>query len=206
MNYSLHQKFTEYGLVDISTICPNIQVSLKYASTDNFMGINMYGDLDKAYLVPEIAEMLKKAQSLLQNIHPGFSLLIYDAARPLSIQQKMFNHVKGTPQEKYIANPNVNGGGYHNYGIAVDLTIIDEHSQQPFDMGSEFDCFDEISNVGNEDLLVQKNLISHEAVQNRTLLKTIMEQVGFEQNPDEWWHFQKYSKEELQKRYKLLCF
>lgn len=205
MNYSLHQKFTEYGLVDVLTICPTIQVSLKYASTDNFMGINMYGKLDKAYVVPEIAEMLKKAQFLLQSIHPGFSLLIYDAARPLSIQQKMFNYVKGTPQEKYIANPGINGGGYHNYGIAVDLTIIDKNSQ-PLDMGSEFDCFNEISNVGNEYLLVQKNLISLEAVHNRTLLKTTMERVGFEQNPDEWWHFQKYSKEELQKRYKLLSF
>ena len=139
MNYSLHQKFTEYGLVDVLTICPTIQVSLKYASTDNFMGINMYGKLDKAYVVPEIAEMLKKAQFLLQSIHPGFSLLIYDAARPLSIQQKMFNYVKGTPQEKYIANPGINGGGYHNYGIAVDLTIIDKNSQ-PLDMGSEFDA------------------------------------------------------------------
>ena len=205
MNYSLDQKFTEFGLVDISTICSTIQVSLKYASTDNFMGINMYGDLNRAYLVPEIAKMLRDAQLLLQNIHPNFSLLIYDAARPLSIQQRMFDIVKNTSQEKYVANPNVNGGGYHNYGVAVDLTIIDENSK-PLDMGSEFDCFDEISNVGNEDILVQKNLISPEATQNRLLLKTIMEQVGFEQNPDEWWHFQKYSREELQGRYPLLNF
>ena len=42
------QKFKEMGFVDVQTLDPTIQVDLKYSSTDNFMGINMYGDLHKA--------------------------------------------------------------------------------------------------------------------------------------------------------------
>ena len=48
--------------------------------------------------------------------------------------------------------------------------------------------------------------MSREAYENRMMLKHLMEGVGFEQHPDEWWHFQKYSKEELVRRFRLLDF
>lgn len=201
---NLEQKFREYGLVDIAALDPSILVELKYSTTDNFTHQDMYGVLEKAYFVPEIAEMLVSVQRSLKEIHPEYSLIVYDAARPMSIQSYMFSLVAGTDQEKYVASPD-NGGGYHNYGVAVDLSVLGADGE-PLDMGCPFDCFDAISNVGNEAHYVETGQMSAEALENRRMLADLMLQAGFEQNPDEWWHFQKYSKPELMKRYKLLDF
>lgn len=200
----LERRFREYGLVDIATVDPSIVVELKYTDTDNFTRRDMYGPLERAYFVPEIARMLAGVQRELRAKHPGYSLVIYDAARPMSIQAYMYALVEGTDQEKYVASPD-NGGGYHNYGVAVDLSILDSEGR-PLDMGSPFDCFDAIANVGNEAFYVETGRMSREAMENRRMLADLMLAAGFEQNPDEWWHFQKYDKAELMKRYRLLDF
>lgn len=200
----LEQKFREYGLVDIATLDPSIAVELKYSTTDNFTGRDMYGVLEKAYFVPEIAEMLTRVQRSLKALHPDYSLIVYDAARPMSIQTYMFSLVAGTEQEKYVASPD-HGGGYHNYGVAVDLSVLGADGE-PLDMGCPFDCFEPIANVGNEAYYVSAGQMTSEAFENRKMLAGLMLDAGFEQNPDEWWHFQKYSKPELMKRYKLLAF
>ena len=196
-------KFKEYGLVDISTVCPDIRVELKYTTTDNFTGHDVYGDLVKAYFVPEVAEMLSRVQARLTDLRPGWHLLIYDAARPLSTQRYMFEFVKGTPQEKYVADPSVRG--FHNYGVAVDLTMEDA-SGRPVDMGSGFDEFTERSNVGHEDELVAAGKITPEARDNRAFLAGLMAEGGFDPNPDEWWHYQKYTLEVAARRYPALDF
>ena len=73
----------------------------------------------------EAAKALLQAQKRLKELYPGYSLIIYDAARPMSVQQKMWNVVKGTSQNIYVSNP-ARGGGLHNYGLAVDVSIADE--------------------------------------------------------------------------------
>ena len=80
-------RMEEQGLVDITTVVPGIHVSLMYARSDNFVGRVMYRDLRRAYLLPETAEALKKAQTALQKAHPELSLKVYDATRPMSVQQ-----------------------------------------------------------------------------------------------------------------------
>ena len=50
-----------YGLVDIRETDPAIRVELKYATDDNFVGRNMYGELRTAYLVPAFAAKVAKA-------------------------------------------------------------------------------------------------------------------------------------------------
>lgn len=196
-------KFKEYGLVDIAEVCPEILVELKYTTTDNFTGHDVYGDLVKAYFVPEVARMLARVQQRLSALRPGWHLLIYDAARPLSVQRYMFEFVKGTPMQKYVADPSVHG--FHNYGVAVDLTIADENGR-PLDMGSSFDEFSERSNVGREDELVARGRISAQARDNRAFLAGLMRGAGFDPNPDEWWHFQKYTLEEAAAHHKVLDF
>lgn len=200
----MDEMFRSYGLVSISKIDPSILIELKYATEDNFMGMNMYGHLDDAYFVPEIAERLSYAQTSLQKDHPEMSFLIYDAARPMSIQRSMFESVKGTDQEIYVASP-LMGGGYHNYGLAVDLTIVDG-DLKPLDMGTGFDCFNNASHVDNEEYLVESGQITPVAKSNRDLLRKYMIAAGFDQNPTEWWHFQRYSKEEMMNNFSLLDF
>ena len=77
------------GLINIQSLDPNILVDLMYAKADNFVGRILYTDLKEAYLHPEAANALIKAQKLLKAIHPSYRLIVYDATRPMSIQQQM---------------------------------------------------------------------------------------------------------------------
>ena len=99
-----------------------------------FTGTLLYEDLKEAYLHPDAMKSLKRAQRLLKEQYPGYSLIVYDAARPLSVQQKMWNVVKGTSKYIYVSNPS-RGGGLHNYGLAVDISILDDKGT-PLPMGT----------------------------------------------------------------------
>jgi hypothetical protein len=94
----------EYELVDIQNLDSTILVELKYSTTDNFVGKDMYGSLEKAYLVPKIAKMVVRAQAILKARHPEYSLLIYDAARPISVQRAMRKIVEGTKWQDFVAD------------------------------------------------------------------------------------------------------
>ena len=84
-----------------------ILVHLVYATPENFTGKVLYTDLRRAYLLPEAARMLYRASACLRRERPGLRLLIYDAARPMSVPREMWNLVKGTPQYIYVSNPDV---------------------------------------------------------------------------------------------------
>ena len=198
----LETKFNEYGLVDISTLDNTIIVDLQYATSNNFINENVYGNLDKAYFHPTIAKKLVKAQQLLKQKDSRYSIIIYDAARPQSIQKKMYETVKGTPNQKYVANPS--RGGHHNYGVAADVSIT--FDGKPVDMGTPFDSFDEMSHITNELFYVNSKKMTREAYNNRKLLRSVMRQAGFTTIRNEWWHFNGCSKEYMRANYKLLNF
>lgn len=90
------QQLAKAGYVNIQDADPSIHVSLMYARADNFTGRVLYGDLREAYLHPKAATALVKAQRRLKQLRPGLSLKVYDAARPMHIQQKMWDAVKNT--------------------------------------------------------------------------------------------------------------
>ncbi len=197
------KEFAKYGLVDVQTIDSSIAVELKYSTSDNFMGINMYGNLHKAYLRPEIAYMVVKAQKLLKAVDPDYSLIIYDAARPLSAQKMMYEKVQGTKFQRYVAYP-YNGGGHHNFGCAVDVTIL--YKGKPLDMGTGFDSFDTLSHTDNEETNLKNKKLSQEAYDNRKLLRSVMTKVGFNVERCEWWHFDYYKIKDARRRFKVLDF
>ena len=68
------KKMKEYGLVDIRTLDNNILVELKYSTTDNFVGKDMYGSLERAYLERNFAEKVIKAQQILRKRYPSYTL------------------------------------------------------------------------------------------------------------------------------------
>lgn len=197
------REFARMGFVDVQTLDPSIQVDLKYSTTDNFMGINMYGDLHKAYLRPEIAKMVVKAQKYIKEFNPEYTLVIYDAARPLSAQRMMYKKVQGTKFSDYVAKP-VKGGGYHNFGCAVDVSIL--HNGKPLDMGAGFDEFSEMSHINNEKSNLKKGKLSQEAYNNRQILRNAMKKAGFDTYRCEWWHFQHYSKKYMRSHFKSIDF
>ena len=92
------------GLVNIVDLDSSLVVKLMYTQADNFTGEVLY-DITEAYLHPDATYALIEAQKALKRLYPSYSLIIYDAARPMSVQKKMWNVVKGTSKYKYVSSP-----------------------------------------------------------------------------------------------------
>lgn len=201
----LEQGMVDNNLVDVQSVNKDIEVDLAYSSTDNFTGLDLYGGMKRAYLLPEPAVMLGKAQEKLSAEHPGYKLLVLDGARPLSVQEHMFNWAKEHYDDptKYVADPQEHG--WHNFGAAVDVTILDDNGRH-LDMGTEFDDFGPKAHINNEDELVSKGDLTEAQKKNRVLLRIIMRAVGFDTFPTEWWHFQMFDKQELEDKFTPLNF
>lgn len=190
------------GLKEIRSADSSIVVRLMYATDDNFTGELLYEDLKEAYLHPDALESLLKAQQLLKNQHPGYSLIVYDAARPMSVQKKMWEVVKGTSKNIYVSNP-ARGGGLHNYGLAVDVSIVNENGGA-LPMGTEVDHLGIEAHITNEAELVRSGKISEEARKNRLILRQVMKEAGFRTLNSEWWHFNRCSRAEAKQNYKRI--
>lgn len=191
------------GLVDLSTLGPGISFNIKYASTDNFAGTNMYGTTcTRAYLVKPAAKALEKALRQLRAIDPGYGFIIYDAARPLSVQRKMWKAVQGTRGVNYVASPH--SGGPHNYGVALDISLT--YKGRPVDMGTPFDTFTADAHITAEQNLVKRGRISLQAMNNRRLLRKVLTDNGFLTYSREWWHFEYCRASKARRRYALLNF
>jgi D-alanyl-D-alanine dipeptidase len=178
----------EIGLQNVAEEIPGIEVYMVYATPYNFMGRVLYDGLDEAYLVPEAIEKLRKANELLRKKRLDLHLVVYDAARPRTIQQQMWKVVENTELQDFVANPNKSGGGPHNYGVAVDVTLVD-CTGHPIPMGSEYDYFGDRSRVDMEAQLVESGEINRRELLNRQLLREIMTEAGWLVEPSEWWHF-----------------
>ena len=79
------------GLVNVTDLDSSLVVKLMYTQADNFTGEVLYDNLTEAYLHPDAAYALIEAQKALKELYPSYSLIIYDAARPMSVQTKMWN-------------------------------------------------------------------------------------------------------------------
>lgn len=190
------------GMVDIHTRDKSIRVSLMYSRADNFTGSVLYTDLRRAYLHPKAAAALAKAQQRLKQLRPDLSLIVYDAARPMSIQQRMWDKVKHTPKYFYVSNP-ARGGGLHNYGMAVDITLCTLDGDT-LDMGTKIDYMGSAAHIDREDALVSSGRISRQAQKNRQLLRQVMRYAGFKPLRTEWWHFNLITRATAKKYYKVI--
>ncbi len=192
------------NLVAIDEVNPKILVELKYATTDNFMKIKLYSRINRAYLQKDVALRLSNCQEYLSKLKPGYKLLIYDAVRPVSVQQKMWDAMDSLPpveRGKYVSNPR--NRSLHNLGAAVDLTICDE-TGKPLDMGAGYDDFREIAYPELESRFLKTGQLSKEQINNRELLRMVMRKEGFRNIPTEWWHFNACSRKEGLSKYQVL--
>lgn len=195
---------SRFNLVDVQSINSTILVELKYATWDNFMGVKLYERLKKAYLQKDVAERLSRVQIRLSALKPGFHLLIYDALRPVSVQQKMWDALDSLPpveRGKFVSNPK--NRSLHNMGAAVDLTIVDEN-KIPLDMGASYDDIRQIAYPSMEKYFLEAGKLTTTQVENRALLRKVMEAERFRQLPTEWWHFNACSRAEGLLKYKVL--
>ena len=198
------KQLIEFGLQDIAEVDSTIGVKMVYATPDNFLGHVLYHDLNHAFMVPAMAQKLAKAQQRLKALRPDLSLLIYDAARPLSIQREMWESVKGTPNISFVANP-AKGRGMHNYGAAVDITLMDS-TGKPLPMGSAHDYFGPEARIDHEAELLESGLITEEELANRRLLRRVMTESGFITCVSEWWHFNHIPSIRAKQELKIIDF
>ncbi len=187
------------GLVDAATVVAELQVDLRYATADNFLGRPIYGSLRTCYLQEDAARMLARAQAALVQAHAGWRLRVLDCARPLWVQREMWKLVAGTPQQGYVADPEKRS--IHNFGCAVDLTLASTDGT-PLDMGTKFDFFGHLAHPAREIELFEQGRLNAEQLANRLALREVMLRAGFRPLGHEWWHFDCASQKETRRRYR----
>ena len=201
---SLEAAMIKQGLVDVQKVDPTILVELKYSTTDNFVGKDVYGDLTQAYMQPTAARKLANASKYLQAHHPDLRLLVYDAARPRSAQWNLWNALPDLPErerQKYVADPRK--GSIHNYGCAVDLTVATKDGKA-LDMGTKYDFFGELAYPSKETALLKAGKLTKQQIENRQILRTAMRQGGFSSIEFEWWHFNSLSREKAKMAFRIV--
>ncbi|MGC9502648.1 M15 family metallopeptidase [Baaleninema sp.] len=169
-----------------------------------------YDDRSPFFLRRGIFDRLQAAQKALQQQRPGWRIRIFDAYRPLAVQQFMVNYTFAevvrskqlspealTPQQRrdildevyrFWALPSLDRATPppHSTGAAVDVTLVDECDRE-IDMGSPIDELSERSYPNHfADATTAAERQFHE---NRQILAEAMTSAEFAQHPNEWWHF-----------------
>lgn len=184
-------------LVPLNTLNPDL-----IAVDPQYFKQGLGGSIEIQYARSGVAERLSRAARALPH---GLRLLIWDAWRPLDVQQALFDAyhamlAKEHPTlaenelldltQTYVSLPSTNPlrPSPHNTGGSIDLTVIDQNGR-PLDMGTQFDHFGpEAATTYCEGI----NPVDHKAFQvreNRRILYHTMNQAGFSSYPEEWWHF-----------------
>ena len=161
-------------LVAVVDYIPGIYTELRYASDNNFTHQVIYSFSD-AYLRYGTVQKLASAQESLETA--GYSLLIWDAFRPVSAQFKLWEIC---PDPAYVANPE-KGYSSHSRGSTVDITLVTLDGD-PVEMPTDFDDFTAMADRDYSD-------VSEEAAANAGLLEEAMTAAGFKPYSAEWWHY-----------------
>ncbi|MFN8257421.1 MAG: M15 family metallopeptidase [Bacteroidales bacterium] len=161
-------------MVDLEKVIPGIVLDIRYSTTNNFTGIQLY-KLAKAFARKPVADSLAAVQRDLNNI--GLGIKIYDAYRPYSVTVKIFEII---PDSTYAASPAK--GSKHNTGSAIDLTLVDLKTGKELAMPTEYDNTTPKAWHSN-------NNLSAEIIHNRSLLSGLMVKHGFVIYEPEWWHY-----------------
>lgn len=162
-------------MIDIKQAIPGIALDLRYATTNNFLKTKLYPPIRTTYLRHKAAASLTLVQKELNE--KGYGLKIFDAYRPYTATEEMWEPIQ---DDRYTADPKKGSG--HNRGAAVDLTIVNLKTKKELDMGTGFDNF---SDTAHHDFTA----LPQDVLQNRLLLKTVMEKYGFKLFETEWWHY-----------------
>lgn len=158
----------------LKSLSSDFVFDMKYATPDNFLKQAVY-ECGECYLRKKTAEALVKANEEFKTL--GYRIKLFDCYRPLEVQKKMWKILPGT---HYVANPAK--GSKHNRGAAVDLTLVDKDGKE-LDMGTPFDFFGEKAHH-------TCTILPKKVLENRKLLKDILNKYNFKSIYSEWWHYE----------------
>ncbi len=163
------------GLVDVRTVVPDAVIDLRYATPNNFVGVQMYPDDARCLVDEAMAAGLTTAADTLRS--GGDVLVFWDCYRPHDVQVQMFEAVS---EPGWVSRP----GPYarsHEAGLSVDVTLA--RDGELVDMGTGFDEFTQRANA------YATEGVSPAAHENRARLRDAMAAGGFTVYKGEWWHF-----------------
>jgi D-alanyl-D-alanine dipeptidase len=163
-------------LVDLTSIDPGIRIDIRYAGSNNFMGIPLY-ERAAAFMQRPAAEALGRAQKTLAA--KGYGLTIHDAYRPWFVTWMFW---EATPPEDHAFVADPAQGSRHNRGCAVDLTLYDLKTGKVVEMPGRYDELSRRSYSSFVGGTTRQRAL-------RDLLRDAMVAEGFEIYPEEWWHF-----------------
>lgn len=190
------------GLVDVMDVLPQIKLDLRYATSNNFVGEVLYPDTKRCFLKIETLIKLSKALKYLQNTNPNYTFIIYDGARPQSVQYKMYEIATQKGKTKYVARPEK--GGLHNFGVAIDIGLYDYTKNEVVDMGTDFDFFGPEAQPRFHLQMLQEAKLTQQQIDNRNLLRIVMKKAGFIAIQTEWWHFEAFNKDYTRSHFQIV--
>ena len=166
-------------LTDVRTLDQTIVIDLRYATANNFTGAPLPGYLaNRAFLRREAAAALARVQ---RDLRPqGLGIKVFDAYRPVRATLAMVDWTQRVNRPDLLKDGYIASRSRHNLGLAIDCTLIDLATGRELYMGTPFDTFSPAAHTANA---------SGQVAVNRQKLKTAMEQEGFVNYDQEWWHF-----------------
>jgi D-alanyl-D-alanine dipeptidase len=184
-------------LVDAARLAPSLAVEMRYAGSDNFVGVPVEGyQAPRCLLSEPAARALAAAQRSLAE--QGLGLRVYDCYRP---QRAVDHFVRWSrlpedaetrarfhpafDKDELFARGYIARRSSHSRGSTVDVTLVrrgPDGTATALDMGTPFDFFDPRAHTAS-------TAVSADAQRRRQRLREAMEAAGFENFPKEWWHY-----------------
>ncbi|MFX0579493.1 M15 family metallopeptidase [Nocardia nepalensis] len=211
-------KADETAFVSVTEIDPTIVVDARYFGEHNFIGTRINGyEAPKCLLTKEAAAALAEVQRELRPM--GLGLKTYDCYRPQRAVDQFVSWAKDLGDTKMrgefyptVEKANLFRDGYiaeksgHSRGSTLDLTIValpapdqeqyrdgdplractlpadQRFRDNSLDFGTGYDCFDPLAHTAN---------LAPSGTQRalRELLTNLMDEHGFKNLAEEWWHF-----------------
>lgn len=163
------------GFVDVRSAVPDAIIDLRYATTNNFTGVQLYPANARCLVHESLAPGLAAAADVLRR--RGRTLVFWDCYRPHAVQVRMFEVV---PDPNWVARPGPLARS-HETGRSVDVTTADLQGRL-VEMGTGFDDFSPRAAAFAEGIGAQ-------AAAERAALREAMSAGGLAVYSGEWWHF-----------------
>jgi D-alanyl-D-alanine dipeptidase len=175
-----------------------VSVDLRYAGVRNFVGRDLYGSLDCAWVHSLAADGLERAVAFIAAEAPGHRILVLDALRPHRVQIMLWDHLEGSGLREYVADPA--RGSIQSFGMALDVTILSPDGRE-LDMGTGFDEMNERSHPKLEARHLASGELVSQHIAHRELLRGAMAAGGFNGIDNEWWHFDMLDRQHVRQHF-----
>ena len=188
---------TEYNIKDLNE--PLVSLSKAgFMCSPEYYNQGVAGALNDCYVRSSVLGKLMIAES---NLPKGLKFKVYDAYRPICVQQRLWNYYRQKIKNEnplmsdeeidkmtafYISKPSYdeNHPSLHNTGGAIDLTLVTDNGYA-LNMGTLFDDFTNRAWTNHFESYAD----CEEVKTNRRILYNAMIEAGFTNLPSEWWHY-----------------